>query len=425
MVGVPSFIDRVGRRLAVASPWGDGVPRREPVDEANATREELLAELARCRARIAELESPGGHPVSERLFGGLLDAAPDGIVITDADGVIRLVNPHAERLFGYAPGELLGQAIEILVPDSARRVHVAHRRGFAERPTTRRMGTGLKLMARRKDGKDVPTEISLSPLDTPEGRFTVSAIRDVTERRETELLLQTQADALQRSNEQLQQFAYVASHDLQEPLRMVSSYLQLLERRYADRLDDDAREFIGFAVDGAKRMQALIQDLLAYSRIGAKEDVHSRVDLNETMARVLKDLEVAVADAGATVQADPLPTVTAEPAELAQLLSNLVGNALKFRRPGVPPVVQVSARHLGDRWEIAVRDNGIGLEPKYADRIFQIFQRLHTRQEYPGTGIGLAICKRIVERHGGAIRVESIPGEGTTFSFTLPDRRHA
>jgi PAS domain S-box-containing protein len=387
-------------------------------------REELLAELQRLRARIAEIEHSPAPTVGERLFGGLLEAAPDGIVITDAAGVIRLVNPHAEQIFGYERGELTGKPIEVLIPDELRKVHVQHRKAYASSPASRRMGIGLKLVGRRKDGTEVPTEISLSPLETPEGRYTVSAIRDVTERRDAERLMQQQAEALARSNDELQQFAYVASHDLQEPLRMVSSYLQLLERRYQGKLDDDAREFIAFAVDGAKRMQALINDLLAFSRIGTRDDVHSRVDLGDTLQKVLKDLDLAIAEAGAKVHVDRLPTVTAEPTQMSQLLGNLVGNAIKFHRPGEAPEVWVSARHTGEAWEIAVKDNGIGLDPKYRDRIFQIFQRLHTRQEYPGTGIGLAICKRIVERHRGSLRVESAPGEGATFLFTLPDRRH-
>lgn len=412
-------------RLARDPVGGDGtvVTWESDVDENALSRDELVAEVRRLRRRVAELEAGGAH-VSDRLFGGLLEAAPDGIVITDATGVIRLVNPQAERMLGYERGELVGQSIEVLVPEHLRELHVRQRQGYAARPAARRMGIGLKLMARRKDGAELPTEISLSPLDTPEGRYIVSAIRDVTERRETEAMLQEQAGALARSNDQLQQFAYVASHDLQEPLRMVSSYLQLLERRYASRLDDDAREFIGFAVDGAKRMQALINDLLAYSRIGTREEVHSKVDLNEVVRRVLKDLEIAVRESGAIVRVERLPTVTAEPSQMAQLLLNLVGNALKFRRADAVPEIGISARRDGDAWRVSVRDNGIGIDPQYRDRIFQIFQRLHTRQEYPGTGIGLAICKRIVERHGGEIQVEPTPGGGSTFVFSLPDRRH-
>jgi PAS domain S-box-containing protein len=412
------------RWMALAVPLGTvmGATERTVPDDSGKTREALLDELVACRQRIAELER-GLDPVGERLLTGLLHAAPDGVLIADAAGVLRLVNHTAEQMLGYERGELVGKPIEVLVPLASVARHAGLREGYAREPRTRRMGTGLTLSARKKDGTELPVEISLSPLETPDGRFVVSSVRDVTERRESEQLQRRQAEALERSNDQLQQFAYVASHDLQEPLRMVSSYLQLLERRYNDRLDDDAREFIGFAVDGAKRMQALINDLLVYSRIGQREEVHGRVDLNDIVARELKSLEVAIREADAVVEVARLPVVTAEGGQMGQLFLNLIGNALKFRRPGVRPTIGITAERGADSWTITVSDNGIGMDPQYRERIFQIFQRLHTRSEYPGTGIGLAICKRIVDGHGGTIAVETAQGAGSKFKITLPDRR--
>jgi PAS domain S-box-containing protein len=232
--------------------------------------------------------------------------------------------------------------------------------------------------------------------------------------------LAEQATELERSNAELEQFAYVASHDLQEPLRMVASYTQLLERRYAAKLDEDAREFISFAVDGVRRMRALIDDLLAYSRTGTRASEPGPTDVAAVLERVLQDLGPAIEESGARVTHDPLPTIPADAGQVGQLLQNLIANALKFRREGMPPRVHVGAYRDGATCVLTVRDNGIGIAPEFRDRIFVIFQRLHSRDEYPGTGIGLAICKKIVERHGGRIWVESTPGEGTAFHLSFP-----
>lgn len=224
---------------------------------------------------------------------------------------------------------------------------------------------------------------------------------------------------LSRSNSDLQQFAYVASHDLQEPLRMVASYVQLLARRYRGKLDSDADEFIAYAVDGAKRMQDLINDLLAYSRVTSQGQVFEPVDCNGVLVEVLNNVRVAVEESRAVVTHDPLPAVMADERQLGQLFQNLIANAIKFH-DAEPPNVHLSAEPRSGEWLFSVRDHGIGMDAQYAERIFVIFQRLHDREEYPGTGIGLAICKKIVERHGGHIWVVSEPGQGATFYFTLP-----
>jgi chemotaxis family two-component system sensor kinase Cph1 len=230
---------------------------------------------------------------------------------------------------------------------------------------------------------------------------------------------QQRAAQLQQANAELRQFAYVASHDLQEPLRMVTSYMQLLTQRYHDQLDAQAQEFIGYAVEGAQRMHELISDLLAYSRVETQETEWTETDGEAVLEQALRDLQLTVAESGAVVTHDPLPTVTAVRGQLRQLLENLLSNALKFRG-SEPPRIHLSAQRQGTEWVFSVRDNGIGLDPKQAERIFQMFQRLHTRKEYPGTGIGLALCKKIVERHRGRIWVESEPGQGAIFFFTLP-----
>jgi PAS domain S-box-containing protein len=243
---------------------------------------------------------------------------------------------------------------------------------------------------------------------------------DITERKSAQVVLRAAYEELARSNAELQQFAYVASHDLQEPLRMIGSYTQLLERRYGDKLDRDAREFMDFIVDGATRMKQLIEDLLAYSRVGTRGKEPQPVQAQTVLDKVLVNLRAAVEKSGAAVTHDRLPEVSADDTQLAQLLQNLIANAIKFRKEDEAPRIHVGAEEAGDEWRFSVADNGIGIEPQYFDRIFLVFQRLHTQDEYPGTGIGLAICRKVAERHRGRIWVESEYGKGSTFRFTLP-----
>lgn len=229
-----------------------------------------------------------------------------------------------------------------------------------------------------------------------------------------------QRQELARSNAELQQFAYIASHDLQEPLRMITSYLQLLERRYTDKLDESANDFIEYAVDGATRMKTLINDLLTYSRVETRGKPFEQIDCNEIVEQAIANLKLAIEENHAIVTSDPLPLIMADRTQMTQLFQNLISNAVKFRRAETPRI-HISAELQPEKWLFRVQDNGIGIEEQYVDRIFVIFQRLHNRTEYPGTGIGLAICKKIVERHGGKIWVESQLGKGATFCFTILD----
>jgi light-regulated signal transduction histidine kinase (bacteriophytochrome) len=257
--------------------------------------------------------------------------------------------------------------------------------------------------------------LSLSPIKDARGAIagTAAIMRDVTERRE---MLRD----LERSNAELAEFAYVASHDLSEPLRMISSYLQLLRRRHGDELDGEAEEFVGRAIDGATRMRALIEDLLAYSRAGRSERPSEPVDLGALVASVAATIASGASDPPPVIEAGDLPTVPGDPAQLEQLLQNLLSNAVKFVAPGTVPHVTVTAQRDGALWRVAIDDNGIGIEPRHAERIFGMFQRLHTRDAFPGTGIGLAIARKVVDRHDGRIWVEPRPEGGTRFAFTLP-----
>jgi PAS domain S-box-containing protein len=348
---------------------------------------------------------------AEARFRLVAESVPGGLVMVNQAGRIVLVNAEIERLFGYSRSELIDQPIERLVPERFRGGHRSLQSAFFTNPKARAMGAGRDLYGVRKDGLEIPVEIGLNPVDTEEGGFVLASVVDITARKRAE-------DELRRSNEELERFAYVASHDLQEPLRMVGSYVQLLAKRYQGKLDADADEFIGYALDGALRMQRLIEDLLAFSRVGTRGAALVATDATGPWNAAVANLRLAIAESGATITAGPLPLVEADPGQLTHLFLNLVSNALKFRG-AEPPRVEVSAVPDGRFWHFRVSDNGIGIESRYFDRIFVIFQRLHGREEYQGTGIGLAIAKKIVERHGGRIWVESAPGDGTTFHFTL------
>jgi PAS domain S-box-containing protein len=360
---------------------------------------------------------------SEAKYRGLLEAAPDAMVVVNQAGQIVLLNLRAERTFGYQRDELIGQQVTNIIPTSFAERLIADGIRTAAEALVQHIGTGIELAGRRKDGSEFPVEIMLSPLESPDGVLVTAAIRDISVRKKAELLLLHTVEELSRSNEELGQYAYLAAHDLQEPLRMVSSYTQLLAERYKGKLDSDADEFISFAVDGAKRMQRLIRDLLVYSRVGTKGNGLTDISSEEALEQATANLRSAIEESGTLVTHDPLPTVLADAGQLVQLFQNLIGNAIKYRNPGVPQIHISSTKCGGEngetKWSFSVKDNGMGIESKYFTRIFGMFQRLHKREEYSGTGIGLAICKRIVEGHGGNISIESQLGQGSTFRFTL------
>ena len=355
----------------------------------------------------------------EGRYRGLLEAAPDAMVVVNPSGEIVLLNVQAEKQFGYSRDELVGQKVKNIIPEGFAERLVADALRSAEDALAQQIGTGIELTARRKNGSNFPIELMLSPLESSEGILVTAAIRDITTRKKAEANLLDKVEELNRSNEELGQFAYIASHDLQEPLRMVASYTQLLSRRYKGKLDADADEFIAFAVDGASRMQRLIQDLLTYSRVGTKGQDMLDVSSEDALQQALINLRGAIEDSGALVTHDPLPAVLADEMQLVQLFQNLVGNAIKYQSPGIPKVHISAARNGPHKWVFSVKDNGLGIDPQYFEKIFGMFQRLHKREEFAGTGIGLAICKKIVERHGGSISVESEPGNGSTFQFAL------
>jgi PAS domain S-box-containing protein len=385
--------------------------------------------------RFTALRDPSGnlrgfsefsHDLSESKeadakYRGLLEAAPDAMVVVNEGGEIVLVNLQAEKQFGYRRDELIGQKVKNIIPEGFAERLIADSTRSAADALAQQIGTGIELIGRRKDGSEFPIEIMLSPLDSAEGILVTAAIRDISVRQRAEAHLFQKVKKLNRSNEELGQFAYVASHDLQEPLRMIASYMQLLSRRYKGQMDSDADEFISFAVDGATRMQRVIQDLLDFSRVGTRGKDLCDTSSEEALQEALINLRSAIDESGAMVTHDTLPTVLADESQLTQLFQNLIGNAIKYQSSASVPRVHLSAaENDGKKWTFSVQDNGVGIDSRYAEKIFGMFQRLHAREQFAGTGIGLAICKKIVERHGGRIWVESALGNGSTFLFTLP-----
>lgn len=357
--------------------------------------------------------------ISEAALAGIIDASPDVLLVVDRAGVIRVANERTEEVTGYKPEELVSRNVDMLVPAAYRETHGRHRATYDAGPTIRPMGRGMRLTCQHRNGSCFPVEIKLSPLTSGDERLTVVILRDVTDRRQQELDLEKRTEELARSNRELEQFAYIASHDLQEPLRIVSGYCQLLQRRYVGKLDADADKFINYAVDGALRLQELINDLLAYSRVSTKAKPFNKVNLTDICAQAIANLQIAIAERGAELSVEPLPEVQGDSWQLLQLMQNLIGNAVKFCSHATPKV-WVGSRQDGNEWVVWVKDNGIGIDAKYFEKIFTIFQRLHSREKYDGTGIGLAICKKVVHRHGGRIWVESQAGNGATFFFALP-----
>jgi PAS domain S-box-containing protein len=382
------------------------------------------------RSRVAlEIVSPPPDPLhrfaaeitgaSDAKYRGLLEAAPDAMVVVNQAGEIVLLNLQAENQFGYHRDELVGQKVTNIIPEGfAERLIADDLRSDAD-ALAQQIGTGLELTALRKDGSEFPIEIMLSPLTSADGILVTAAIRNISVRKAAEQQLREAVDELKRSNEELGQFAYIASHDLQEPLRMIASYTQLLSKRYKGRLDQDADEFIAYAVDGANRMQRLIEDLLTFSRVATTGNPLLETSSEFAFEQALQNLHWAIKDSGALVTHGPLPMVLADEMQLVQLFQNLIGNGVKYQGPGTPTVHVSASKHTSTEWKFAVTDNGLGIDPQYFERIFGMFQRLYKRDEFSGTGVGLAICKKIMERHGGALWVESELGHGSKFNFTL------
>ncbi|MBY6240194.1 PAS domain S-box protein [Methylosinus sp. Sm6] len=360
--------------------------------------------------------------IGDDQFRLAVESAPAAMIVSDAGGVIVFVNAETERMFGYGSGELIGKSIDILAPAHMRAAHASLRHSFLSAPSKRPMGVGRDLKAARRDGSEFPVEIGLTPIDTESGLVVLATVLDITARRAAESALSQRAAELERANERLAQFAYVASHDLQEPLRKIAAFSDILEHAIAASNETDMSYANRVMRSSALRARELIDDLLTYSR--AINDVQNlqRLDLREEIERALDDLSESIAEARATVTVEaPHAAFEADRSQFVRLTQSIVSNALKYRKEDEPPHVRIYTRSQEPGLIVlGFSDNGIGFESKYEHIVFEPFKRLHPRGRYPGTGIGLAICKSIAERHGWKLSVASQPGVGSTFYVTIP-----
>jgi PAS domain S-box-containing protein len=386
-----------------------------------------VEEVEALRARVRELEARLAESGDRDPFRRVVESAPYGMVVSDADGRVVMVNPQAMEMFGYGMEEFLTLRIEDLVPPRFRGGHDGLRRAFQGHPETRPMGAGRDLYACRRDGSEFPIEIALTPLNLGGGSLVLSSIIDITRRKRDEEELLRYATKLERSNAELESFASIASHDLQEPLRKIRMMGERLATICEADLGDQGRDYLGRMIRAGDNMHRLIRDLLAFSRVGMRAEGFRHVNLIEPVRDVLSTFDLVIEETGAVVLVGELPSAEVDESQVRQLLQNLIGNALKFRRNDEAPRVEIAgeilATEVGEFVRIEVRDNGIGFDEQYHDRIFQVFQRLHGKTDFEGTGIGLAICKKIVDRHDGRIHARSRPGEGASFIVDLPRRQ--
>lgn len=353
----------------------------------------------------------------EERLRNIFDNMIVGLVTVAANGSIESFNPACVKLFGYSEPEAIGQNLTKLIP--AFDLGLALRLGTQQQPAAH-SEIQATLIGVPKRGYSFPIECSISSFQLGDRKLLSIFVQDITERQLHTQRMENLVENLSDSNTELERFAYVASHDLQEPLRMVTNFTQLLQQRYSEQLDATGLKFIKFANDGALRMQNLIDDLLEYSRLGHEAAAVQDVDLETTLNYVCESLQAAISESGGKIAHDALPTVRGNPLRLSQLMQNLVGNALKYRKPNIPPLIQISAVAQDQNWVVSVKDNGIGIKPEYQQKIFAAFERLHSRDQYSGTGIGLSICRRIVENMGGELWLESEPGVGSRFIFRIP-----
>jgi PAS domain S-box-containing protein len=364
---------------------------------------------------------------SRSMFEKLFETAPDAVVVVDGNGLIRRVNQQTEVLFGYMREELIGHRVEQLIPERYHKRHRQHRRNYFADPRARKMGIGLELYGRNQDGREIPVDIMLTPIETSEGTWAFAAIRDITRQKQSDAkikelntALKTQVDQLAVSNRELEAFSYSVSHDLRAPLRHIIGFVDLLNAKGLQALDDKSRHYLQVITEAAQKMGNLIDDLLAFSRMGRAEIMKTRVDFNKLVIDVVQDLADDAKDREIQWDIAPLPAVIGDAAMLRQVVVNLLSNAVKFTRPRSQAKIEMGAVDQQSETRFYVRDNGVGFDAAYMNKLFGLFQRLHGSDEFEGTGVGLAIVQRIIFRHGGTVWAEGAVDGGATFWFSLP-----
>jgi len=358
---------------------------------------------------------------AEERIRTVIEAAPVGLVMVDASGVITLANGQMARMFGHPREELLGQRIEQLLPKRYLAGHPGLRAGFLASPRARSMGTGRDLFGLRKDGIEFPVEVGLNPVDTPDGRAVLASVIDITDRKGLEDAVHAANAQLEAANKELEGFSYSVSHDLRSPLRAVDGYALILEEDYAASFDDEGRRLLAVVRAEAARMGRLIDDLLAFSRTGRQPLRAAPVDMAALAREALAEMSTQYP--ATSIEVLELPQAWGDRALLRQVWANLISNALKYSAKNPAPRVEIGGRANPDEVEYWARDNGVGFDPRYADKLFRVFQRLHRPEDFPGTGVGLALVQRIVLRHGGRVWAESEPNEGARIGFALPAKR--
>ncbi len=404
-------------------PQALSLPSPAQLEAANAKLEETNHQLGVANAKLAELYVRTEERGRVEL-GAVVDNVLDGIITIDESGAIESFNAACVSIFGYRPDEVMGRNVKILMPDPYHSEHDGYLSHYIATGEAKIIGTsGREAMARRKDGTVFPIDLSVSAFTIDGVRHFSGIVRDITRHKQAEESRQKLLDRLTESNTELERFAYVASHDMQEPLRMVLNFSQIVATDYADKLDDDGKEYLRIVGDSAMRMRDMVQDLLDYARLGQEARTFTAVDMGAELDHVLINLSQMVETSQARITHDELPVVRGHAVQLMRLMQNLISNAIKFQPKGRQPLIHIGVTDQTETWLFSVRDNGAGIEAAFTGQIFEPFRRLHTWEAVAGSGLGLAVCKKITDTHGGRIWVESKPGEGSTFYFTLPKPR--